>query len=339
MSKPKAVLISDVHFNINTLALASEALKSALIKAKELSVPLIIAGDLLDQKALIRAECANSIISLLKEYASVPTIILVGNHDLLNERSKEHSLHFLKPYSTLIDSPTFNKNLDLWLIPYQPSVDELRSLLNTIPSNSTIIMHQGLMDADMGHYVRDNTAVTKDDVSNFRVISGHYHKRQDIKSGRPKSGAVGLFSYIGNPYTLNFAESKDPEKGFQILHDNGLLSHCSINVRKHVKLVVNIKDIKFLGEKINEDDLLWVVLEGDQESLSTVDKKELGIILFNRADYKLDFSPIKSTTPGEHERTFDKTKIDEIFDSLIDSYTADEEYRILLKFDWKDLIQ
>jgi hypothetical protein len=59
MSKPVAVLISDVHFNLSTLELASSAMKMAQNRAVELNVPLVVAGDLTDHKAIIRGEVAD----------------------------------------------------------------------------------------------------------------------------------------------------------------------------------------------------------------------------------------------------------------------------------------
>ena len=62
--KPIAVLISDVHYTPSSLPIAHTAMKMALSKAEALKVPLIDCGDILDSKAIIRAECANALIEL-----------------------------------------------------------------------------------------------------------------------------------------------------------------------------------------------------------------------------------------------------------------------------------
>ena len=62
-TNPVAILISDVHYNINTLKLADAAMQMAIDEANKLSVPLIVAGDLHDTKANLRGECVNAMLS------------------------------------------------------------------------------------------------------------------------------------------------------------------------------------------------------------------------------------------------------------------------------------
>ena len=67
LPKPIAVLISDVHYNKNSLKLADTAMRLAAAKAHGLRVPLIVAGDLHDTKGHIDAACANSLIDFMKD--------------------------------------------------------------------------------------------------------------------------------------------------------------------------------------------------------------------------------------------------------------------------------
>src|ERR1700722_9570126 len=101
--KPIAVLISDVHYNLQTLPLADAAMRQAVFKANTLDVPLIVAGDLHDTKANLRGECIKAMLntlSLTKHRAH----ILIGNHDKINEKSPltENSLHFLDGLCELV---------------------------------------------------------------------------------------------------------------------------------------------------------------------------------------------------------------------------------------------
>ena len=64
-NNPIAVVMADLHFNINNIDVASTALSVAIDKANDLGVTLIIAGDLHDTKAIIAylhssAICFNS---------------------------------------------------------------------------------------------------------------------------------------------------------------------------------------------------------------------------------------------------------------------------------------
>ena len=290
MKKPKAVLISDIHFTPATLELASQSLIAAKECAIELDVPLIIAGDTLDSKAIIRGECANRLIEILNDRQFTnPTLMLVGNHDLLNEKSKEHSLNFLRPYCQVIDRPADYPGIGR-LIPYFSNPETLKTYLGAIQKGDLLIMHQGVQTADMGHYVQDKTSLPKETFEDFRVISGHYHCAQDIKCGRPRKGAVGLFSYIGNPYTLSFGEANDGPKGYQILNDDGSLTQIPLDLRTHIILKMSVDEMcnydSFYPSRA--DDLIWLKLTGTREQLSKVDKKDIGRLVVGHMRAGLD---------------------------------------------------
>ncbi len=133
MSEPLLVIISDLHFSVNTLELASESLVHALDTAAKLNVPLVIAGDLNDSKAVIRGEVANRLISILSK-ARVRVYIIPGNHDLLNERGFEHGLHFLKPFATIVDQLSFEEfnGNEVYFLSYQNNLEDLTDKLKLI---------------------------------------------------------------------------------------------------------------------------------------------------------------------------------------------------------------
>ena len=81
MANPRAVLISDVHYNLQTLPLADAAMRQAIQKANELQVPLIVAGDLHDTKANLRGECINAMLETFNT-CEQDIYFLIGNHDL-----------------------------------------------------------------------------------------------------------------------------------------------------------------------------------------------------------------------------------------------------------------
>lgn len=340
MSTPLAIIIADVHYNVSTLELADYSMRQALLKAEELNIPLIVAGDLHDTKANLRGECIKGMINLFKT-ANTRCIVIVGNHCRLNEKSREHSLEFLRPYVEIVDSPKWDPEMELWMLPYFSELQELKQVLDVIPSGSKIIAHQGIREAWKGHYVHDESAAPAEWFANFRTISGHYHRSQTIncRNGRRLGkNETGAFSYVGNPYTLTFAEAEDGQKGFQILHTDGTLKLEPTDLRKHVVVNATTDSINSLSVKVNPDDIIWLKVSGPQSQLDFLsqNKASFGEKLFGRNDFKLDLIPTDSNNPIAAKST---DTPHELLDKLVDALNETDEQKSYIKNLVKELIK
>lgn len=330
MNKPIAVLISDIHYNMHTIKLADAAMRQAITKANELNVPLIVAGDLHDTKANLRGECVSAMIKTFQTAEQEP-IVLIGNHDKINEKSDEHSLEFLKPYVHLIEKPQYYHDLGLGLIPYQHDIEYLKRCLEC-GLGKFVIMHQGLQGSHMGEYIQNKSAINTSDVSGLRVISGHYHNRQtiDLSNG-------GKWDYIGNPYTLSWDEANDPEKGFQILYADGSIEFVPTNLRKHRIFEVSYKGLNTLKRiEIKENDLYWIKVSGIKEELSTVTRSRISLELGTEV-FKLTLHPLEAQS---NTNVLKNSTQEELMDSLIDSLTnTTQDAKDRLKNKWKELCE
>jgi DNA repair exonuclease SbcCD nuclease subunit len=326
---PKAVLISDIHYNIQTLPLADTAMRMAIAKSNELQIPLIVAGDLHDTKANLRGECVNAMLETFK-LAEQQVFILRGNHDSINERSTDHSLNFLSPYATIITNKAYEGNLDLYMIAYQHDPDELRKYIKTVPKSAILAVHQGIQGSNSGEYIQDKSAISPEDVAGFRVISGHYHTRQTIALPN-----AGKWDYIGNPYTLNFAEANDPEKGFQILMDDGSLEFVPTNLRKHVVIEVKHGIATKSTHTINSEDLVWVKVQGTREELANITKHKIAANLQLTQSFRLDLIPTDEATKVVK---LEKSQPDTL-DNLIANIGGSDEHKARLKQLWRDLCE
>lgn len=330
--KPSAVLISDIHFNIQNLSLATAALSHAVMEANRLGLTLIVAGDMHDSKANIRGECVKAILDTLDRAITQP-IVIVANHDRINERSPEHSLEFLRNTVQLVTEPTLWENI--YLFPYYHDPSALRSDIARVPKGSTLIMHQGIEGSNMGDYIQDKSALNPEDVASIRVISGHYHSRQTIEL--PEGGK---WDYIGNPYTLSFGEANDPPKGFQILYDDGSLEFVPTNLRKHIKWDIRLGDFHaradLANRRPNQNDLLWVRISGPAASLAKLSKSQIKEDWSLDADFRLEFISDDVITEIPEIEPLSK---DELFDSLIDSASIETDQKNRLKSLWKDLLK
>lgn len=325
-SRPLFVAISDVHFNLNTLYTASRALITAAQHAERLGVPLVIAGDLNDTKAIIRAEVANQLISILK-YSACKKFILVGNHDLVNEKGQEHSLNFLAPYATIVDDPrVFPELPEVFFIPYQSDTDKLCRILNMPRTEKVYVMHQGFQGANMGDYAVDKTSISVDQVRHVKVFSGHYHRHQNI----------GTVTYIGNPFTVSFGESNDGNKGFLVVYADGSYEQIPLKLRKHVKIEMEIKDNSFLlpVNNITEEDFVWVKLTGPKSVLDSITKKDISNY-FGHENFKLDKIALGS---DEHKISKAKMREEEVLDAIINSTPEGEIVKTYLKNLWREVM-
>jgi DNA repair exonuclease SbcCD nuclease subunit len=310
-NKPIAVLIADVHYNLQTLPLADAAMRQAITKANNLSVPLIIAGDIHDTKANMRAECINTMIETFK-LANIKPYVLRGNHDSINEKTNNNALKFLKPYAKVIRTADYMPGGLIKLISYQHNPEKFKAAIKVTPHNTIIIAHQGLTGTNSGEYIQDKSAVVPNDIAGYRVISGHYHTRQiiDLPNG-------GKWDYLGNPFTLNFAEANDLEKGYQILYNDGSLEFVPTNLRKHVVIEITENGYKMTDMRVLSTDLVYVKAIGSKEWLSKLTKRHVAD-KFAISSFKLDLIPtdaIKVTTtknltlPQQLDETIDKLQV------------------------------
>ncbi len=327
MSKPLFVAISDIHFNINNLELASTALRAALDKAYSLSVPLIIAGDLHDTKAIIRGEVANQLLDIFSK-TPVQTYILVGNHDLLNEKGAENGLNYLKSENvSIISHPVCWPGYEVRFIPYQNTTQKFKDALSSIPKGSIVVCHQGVQGAFLGDYVQDKTSVDPGSLEGYTLISGHYHRNQ----------TVGPLTYIGSPFTHTFGEANDGDKGFIVVNSDGTFTREILDIRRHVKIEVNIEDLDGV-HPVRPIDLLWLKVTGPQSLLNKIDKVALGQRLLGHSNFKLDLVSLTNSTQSPQLGVIVKLTDTQVLDKLIDSMPETVEQIDHLKNLWRRLV-
>ncbi len=323
--RPTAVLISDVHYSLNTIWLADAAMILAINKAAELKVPLIDAGDLTNDKAVLRAEFLNVIIDTL-EYANrnkVKVYLLVGNHSLLNEKGSEHALKCLAPYATVVSSTASIGGFNF--IPYQTSAEDFKTALHSFPKGSQVIIHQGVKEGNAGHYFQDHSAVDSEIMKDYRTIGGHYHNHHTI----------GTHTFIGNPYTLTYGEHQDHPKGFCILYSDGSVEHVASGLRKHIKLVCDTWNYHAPIPDLKPGDLLWLQIHGPQLELDEIRRSDIGKNLACGNSFKLDLVPY---TPEVISTPIEKTSALDLLDSLIDTSNESEGHKSAVKALYRKLM-
>jgi hypothetical protein len=335
MKKPLAVVISDIHYTLSTLEVADTSLRMAVDKAAELDVPLIDCGDITDSKAIIRAEVMNKLLAT-RDYAQSKGILiisLVGNHSLVSERSTDaNALGFL-PSETwdVVSHPT--PLLNFGFIPYQPDPEEFDKAIRKFPKNSIVFAHQGYIGGDTGDYINDRSAVLPEEYSDWKVFSGHYHTHNKYLN----------WVSVGNPYTLNYGEANNPEKGFLVVYDDGSFDKILTHQRRHHVVEMTFDDI--LGYPLNcamehplyyvkPVDYLWLKIVGTRSQLSRITKREIGKIL-GKEDYKLDLIQLDNTNTESFTK---KLTIEDTLDKLVEELNEPNSEKTYLKQLWRDIL-
>lgn len=320
----KAVLISDVHFNLKNLSLSSFAVESALQFAEKNHIPLIIAGDLHDTKALLRGEVVKAMIDIFRDRL-VPVYALTGNHDRIHEKEAAHSLEFLRPYVTLIDKSKYDNVLKIRFIPYQSDIDSFVSIVkDQCHPGDLVVMHQGVCGANMGDYIVDKSAIPIENLSGLVVFSGHYHKHQTVKN----------VTYIGNPYTMSFGEAEDGEKGFLVLNEDGSFVRHPLPLRRHYILSLDASKMDIvLPDKFSSSDLLWLKIKGSASQLAKIKKQDIQHQI-GYMNFKMDKIRIDEPTFESNSKKTDE----EVLDALIDNTPESEDGKAYLKKLWREVM-
>lgn len=333
MSRPLCVVIGDIHFTIPTLELATASLMQAIAKAKQLRVPLVINGDTLDTKSVIQARVANRLIEILNTGVDSPTVYINrGNHCQFSEKSYESALRFLAPYSVLIETPTYVEEIKSYIVPYEHDKDKLQKFLNEAVKGRTMIVHQGVQTAHLGHYMTDNSSLPKYEFADFRVIGSHYHRYQDIKCGEVENNLVGMFTYISNPYSLTFGEAEDGPKGFVVLNDDGTVTRQYTNLRRHI-IIDRTLDNLYKHIDCTPADIIKYRLTGVESEIRKIKKADIGNKLLGHCNFVFEKIPIKEEKVLEELRRA-RTE-PELLDALIDSMGEAADYKDYIKKVWR----
>lgn len=339
---PIGVLISDVHYSLSTYKIADKAFRMAIDKAAELRVPLIDAGDLTNDKAILRAECVNTLIETMMYACGREVMVhaLVGNHSLINEKGKEHALNFLHGYANVIDRPQYLFD-NVFSIPYQSSADDFLKAIKGLPSRSIVIGHQGTVGGQLGDYVKDPSAFDPALVRDYKVFLGHYHTHYTL----------GTTVSIGNPYTLTFGEAKDPPKGFLVLYSDGSFERVLTNLRSHHvfdRTYDEVQNMALRGpggaffENMGAEnspktgDLVWLKVTGSRSQLDTL-KKSWVSTWIGTENFKLD--KIYTDNDNVTEQAAENKTGPEIMDMVIDHTSDPEDHKAYLKQLWREVIE
>lgn len=190
----KNTVIGDPHLKPGNLHIGEELFE--LVEA--IGQTAIWLGDFLDTKELVRGKCFNALFAYLKR-SKLKHIILIGNHDYFNLDCLAHSLEALKvlPNVTIVDRPMMIENMIFF--PYIHDQAQLEQAISAFEHTGLALFgHLEVRDFDFGNGHMCTTGIPLARLAQFkRVISGHFHKRQE----------TGNLTYVGTPFSHSFGEA------------------------------------------------------------------------------------------------------------------------------------
>lgn len=245
-------VIGDPHFKASTAIQNLEMSKQIIDIVKNNNVDFVVVlGDTLDTHANIHMIPLVNSIDFLRQLQDLTKLyLLIGNHDLLNNKSylKEnyHPFSALKYWNNteVIDTAkwiTFNKNNISYHFTMLPYVEpgRFKEALELVPQykdSICLFCHQEFVGAQMGCFTSVDGDIWVEDEP--YVISGHIHDYQMLQSN---------IMYLGTPIQQSFGDKDNKFIALLTIKDK-IINHENCCYEK-IKLNMPVKKIIHLTYK------------------------------------------------------------------------------------------
>lgn len=205
--EPLSILfIGDPHFTVQN-SKETNALHQEIVRVVNEIKPhaVIILGDTLDRHGTVDLNVLGRVKNMFDDLQHVPLYVLIGNHDIPNNRLFMSKIHPFMCWSrhnlTVVDTvtPITLKNRKFLLVPYVPPGRFQEAIQGyNIDELTCVVAHQEFKGCNYGK----GTTSTVGDNWPYKtlVISGHIHERQRVGD---------YILYPGTPYQTNMGENPD----------------------------------------------------------------------------------------------------------------------------------
>lgn len=323
------LVIGDPHFKISNVKETDAMVLAIKNNALRLKPDIIVVlGDVLDRHETIHVSPLTRAVSFLNKMRKIaPTYVLIGNHDLKNNRqylSDEHPFNALKEWSnddkkkkiTVVDtttSLTLNDKLYVF-VPYVPP-GKFQEALDLVPEwkNATCIFaHQEFSGCKMGAIISVEGDVWP--LNYPQIVSGHIHDYQE-----PQTNII----YTGTPIQHAFGDRHDKTISYFIFNDNTneRFLHDRIDLLLPKKQIVYLKcsEVTNYVPQINCE--LKITIKGTSGELKAIIKHP-NIDVWKKQGHKIVYKDV----PSENmvETTNNTYKTSQRFSSILyNSLTSD----------------
>lgn len=284
----KILVIGDPHFKVNNVK-ETAAMTEAILSVCQQRKPdlIVVLGDVLDRHETIHVSPlsrATDFLKSLKEQA--PLFVLIGNHDLKNNRqflSTEHPFVSLKEWSdtTIVDTTTVHETggKKFVFVPYVPPgrFKEALSLVSWEEADC-IFAHQEFKGAKMGAVISEEG----DDWSKELplVVSGHIHDFQEVGTN---------ILYTGTPLQHAFGDRHDKTVSWFEFGEKRLHERLDLGLPK--KHIVRLTCEEVTNFKPRENCELKIVISGTSAQIRSA-MKHPNIEVWKKQGFKIVYKDI-----------------------------------------------
>lgn len=284
--------IGDPHFKVSNVketdAMVEAIIKTAIDKKPDI---IIVLGDILDRHETIHVSPLTRATNFLEKLIKIsPVFILIGNHDLKNNRqflSDEHPFTALKNWGTnmtVVDTTTLIniKGHKFVFVPYVPPgrFEEALNKCEEWKSATCIFAHQEFKGVKMGAII----SIEGDDwpLTYPYVVSGHIHDYQEPQ--------VNIL-YTGTPIQHAFGDRHDKTVSYLTYYSHIKRDHERIDLglpRKHIIYLTCAEVSNYVPQHNCE---LKIIIQGTSSEIKAI-MKHPNIDIWKRAGYRVVYKDI-----------------------------------------------
>ncbi len=295
----RAYVIGDPHFKISNVRETDAMVEAIILSVRELRPDIIVVlGDILDRHEVIHVSPLTRAVKFLARLMEIaPVYILIGNHDLKNNRqflSDEHPFTALKFWGsnmTVVDTTTkvTIKDQIFVFVPYVPPgrFEEALNYCEGWESASCIFAHQEFRGAKMGAIISTEGDIWP--LTHPFVSSGHLHDYQ-----QPQINVI----YTGTPIQHAFGDHHDKTVSYFTFRSSSDRDHERIDLRLPRKFIVRLTCSE-VSTYIPQDNCeLKIIVRGTLGELKAI-KNHINIIQWKKMGYKIVYKDLPNTETEE----------------------------------------
>ncbi len=271
-----ALIIGDTHFKVSNVRETDPMVEEIVKLASDIKPDIIVLlGDILDRHETIHVSPLTRAIKFMSRLVEIAdTYVLIGNHDLKNNRqflSDEHPFVSVKYWNhihhniKIIDTTTTVKikNHIFVFVPYVPpgSFREALEYSNEWKYATCIFAHQEFKGCKMGAI----TSIEGDEwsLSHPFVVSGHIHDYQEPQ--------VNIL-YTGTPIQHAYGDHHDKTVSLIQFESPHIRNHKRIDLHLPKKHIIRINSSDVSTYKPSPNSHLKIIISGTSGEIKAIMK-------------------------------------------------------------------